>query len=129
LGFKLTSQIIRRQIQRIRPRRHPIIAIPRLRIPGCTAQDEIRIIVEEMPQAVIVAIYNNTIICHDDLDQRCEVGPVVRGGHIGVVELEEFPGRVGGGEGAVQEVDVYRGDIEAGGGVGVFVDGCALGGG
>lgn len=43
-----------------------------------------------------------------------------------MVELEDFPGRVGVGEGGVQEVDLHGGVVEAGGGVGVFVDGCAL---
>jgi hypothetical protein len=45
-----------------------------------------------------------------------------------VVELEEFPGRVGVGERGFEEVDLYGRVAVAGGSVGVFVDGGALGG-
>jgi len=45
-----------------------------------------------------------------------------------VMELEKFPGRFGVGECGLEEVDLYGRGVVTGGGVGVFVDGGALGG-
>ena len=70
----LTSQIVRRQIQRIRPKRNPIIAIPRLRIPRCATEDEIRVVAVEVAHAMVVAVDDGAAVRDDDVDERLEVG-------------------------------------------------------
>lgn len=75
---------------------------------------------------MIMSIHYDTVVFLDDGDQGREVGFVVRGGDVGVVELEEFPGRVGGCEGRREEVRLDLGVGVAGGRVAVAVDGGGL---
>lgn len=48
-----------------------------------------------------MAVHDDAIVRDDDVDERLEVSFVGCGGAVGVVELEEFPGCVGGAEGRV----------------------------
>jgi hypothetical protein len=74
-----------------------------------------------------MAVQDNAVMCDYDIDQGLEVGLVRRDRAVRVMELEELPSRVGGGEGCFQEVDLRLGRAMAGDGVGVVVDGCGLG--
>jgi hypothetical protein len=72
-NFKLTSQIIRRQIQRVWPERNAIVAISRLRIPRRATKDEIRVVGIEMAHAVIVAVQDDTAVCYNNIDQGLKI--------------------------------------------------------
>jgi hypothetical protein len=65
-----------------------------LRIPRCAAQDEIRVIQEEMTQAMVMAIHDDPLVLFNDLNEGCEIGFVVSCRGVRVVKLEEFPGCV-----------------------------------
>ncbi len=60
-----------------------------------------------MSGAVVVAVQHGSSVVLDDVNERLQVvGVVLRGGEVGVVELEEFPFGGGGGEGGAEEVDL-----------------------
>lgn len=72
----LTRIIVGTKKQRIRPRRSPVVAVARLRIPGCTAEDEIGVVEEEMAETVIMAIHHETLMLLDYADKWRKVGVV-----------------------------------------------------
>jgi hypothetical protein len=61
-----------------------------------------------------------------DFDERREIGFVVCGRDVRVMQLEELPCRVRGGEGRGEEVDLGFRVVVASAGVGVAVYGCIL---
>lgn len=73
LNFKLTSQIIRRQIQCVWPERNTIVAVSRLRIPRRAAKDEICVVGIEMAHAVIVAVQDDAVMCYNNINQRLKI--------------------------------------------------------
>jgi hypothetical protein len=104
----------------------PIIAIASLGIPSCSTEDEIRIIEVKMPHTMIMTIHHNTLVLRNNFNEGCELGVVFCCGDVWVMELQEFPGCVGVGEGGVEEVDLYLGVVVAGCCVWVAIDGCVL---
>jgi hypothetical protein len=72
-NFRLTSQIISRQIQRVWPEGNAIVAISRLRIPRRATKDEIRVVGIEMAHAVIVAVQDDAVVCYNNIDQGLKI--------------------------------------------------------
>jgi hypothetical protein len=52
---------------------------------------------------VIVPIHHDTLVLGDDFDERGELGVIFGCGDVRVMQLQEFPGGVGVGEGGVEE--------------------------
>ena len=120
---KLTGQRVGREVQRKRALGGAVVAVARLRVASRAAEDEVGVVVEEVAEAVVVAVHYDAVVARDHLDERGKVGLVVARRDVGVVQLQELPGRVGGGEGRGQEVGLDFCVGVAGGGVGVAVDG------
>jgi hypothetical protein len=78
VDYRLTGQVICAKVQSIWSLCSSVITIAGLRIPRRPAQYVIRIVEEEMSQAMIMAIHHNTLMLFDYLNERREIGFIVR---------------------------------------------------
>ena len=71
--LKLTLLRVRSQELGIRTERNAVIAVTGLRKASPATRDEIRVVVVEMSQAMIMAIQHDAVVGLDDRNQWCEV--------------------------------------------------------
>ncbi len=116
-----TAERIGAQELGVGTRRSAIVAIARLRVASTPGEDKVGVVAIKVAHAVIMPIQNRAMVLSNDLDERLQVGDVLRGGVVRVMNLQELPFSFGLAEGLREEVYLLLSRFVTAFGVGVEV--------